>query len=282
MYMAHIFALPFKDNLLESQIPTWAFILACTSDEHRSSWRSGPNHTPRMGMGPSLQRKGPGRVSLPLQAPSRKPSLLSKLTLAPAIRLYSPTAFFTASISRWRDTNSDVIGERGNPYRKTASKRDTAQGQISPLIPKPTEQRLQSKDIEKRRQGAALPDRTLDRERFPFPCTTAWGLWYIMLIHLLNSGLNLADSDAEIVRSTGAQYVLPALREIYKTLAIQNAINLTIDHHSMDKNCQALGEIYKKYTRTLCYILSCWYLWYEYCGREMRVVAKQRTYRYSQ
>ena len=104
--MAHASALPFKDNLLESQIPTWAFTLACTSDQFRSSWRSGPNHTPRMRMGPSLQRKGPGRVLLPIQAPSRKPSLLSKLTLAPAIRSYSTTASFTASISWRRDTKT--------------------------------------------------------------------------------------------------------------------------------------------------------------------------------
>ena len=48
----------------------------CTYDQFRSSWRSGPNHIPRMQTGPSLQRKGPGRVSLPLQAPSRKPLLL--------------------------------------------------------------------------------------------------------------------------------------------------------------------------------------------------------------
>ena len=48
MYTAHASALLFKENLLESQIPTWAFTLACTSDQFRSSWRSGPNHTPSM------------------------------------------------------------------------------------------------------------------------------------------------------------------------------------------------------------------------------------------
>ena len=116
--MAHAFVLPFKDNLLESQVPTCAFTLACTSDQFHSSWRSGPNHTARMRMGPSLQRKGPGRVSLPLQAQSRKPSLLSQLTLAPAIRL------FTAFISRRRDTNTvissanaETLVVKGTPRR---------------------------------------------------------------------------------------------------------------------------------------------------------------------
>ena len=140
MYVAHASALPFKDNLLESQIPTWAFTLVCTSNQFRSSWRSGPNHTPRMRMGPSLQRKGPGRVLLPLQAPSSKPSLLSKLTLGPAIRSYSTTASFTAFISRRQDTKTVMSSA------------------------KPAQEGLQCEDIEKRRQGAALPDRTLDRE----------------------------------------------------------------------------------------------------------------------
>ena len=59
----------------------------------------------------------------------------------------------------------DINGERRNPCRKRVSKRDTAQERIRSLIPKPTEQGLQSEDIEMRRQGAALPDRTLDSER---------------------------------------------------------------------------------------------------------------------
>ena len=78
IYTAHTPALPFKDNLIESQVPT----LASTSDQFRFSWRSGPNHILRMRTGPSLQRKDPGNVSLLVQAPSYKPSLLSKLTLA--------------------------------------------------------------------------------------------------------------------------------------------------------------------------------------------------------
>ena len=110
-YTAHPSALTFKDNLLESQIPTWAFTLACTSDQFRSSWRSDPNHAQRMRMDPSLQRKGPGIVLLPLQAPSRKPSLLSKLTLPPAIRSYSTTASFTAFISRRRETKTVMSSE---------------------------------------------------------------------------------------------------------------------------------------------------------------------------
>ena len=149
-------------------------------------------------MGPSLQQKGPGRVSLPLQAPNHKLLFLSKLTLALAIRSYSPTAFFTAFISRRRDTKTDIIGERGNPCRKRASKRDTAQGRICPLLPQPTEH-IESEDIEKRRQGAALHDRTLDR--LPFTYTTAWGLWYIMLIHLCNSGWNPAVSKTVLSKA---------------------------------------------------------------------------------
>ena len=71
----------FKDGRLRSQVATWASILAWTSDKSRSSWRPGPNHTPMRQTGPSLHQKGPGRGTPPLQAPSRKPSVLSKLIL---------------------------------------------------------------------------------------------------------------------------------------------------------------------------------------------------------
>ena len=116
---AHASALPFKDNCLRSQIPTWASTLACTSDQFRSSWRPGPNHTLRMRTGLSLQRKDLSRRTLPLQAPSRKPSLSSKLILASAICFYLATAFFAAFMSRRRDTKTvilayvDTFAERG-------------------------------------------------------------------------------------------------------------------------------------------------------------------------
>ena len=97
-----------KDSLLRSQIPTWALTLACTSNQFRHSWRSGSKHAPRMRMGPSLQQKVLGRVSLPVQAPSRKPSLLSKLTLASAIRSYSATAVFTTSMNFRQDTKTVI------------------------------------------------------------------------------------------------------------------------------------------------------------------------------
>ena len=112
----------FKDNLLESQIPTWAFTLACTSDQFRTSWRSGPNHTSRMQTGPSLQRKGPGWVSLPLQAPSCKPSLLSKLTLAPAIRspiVICPSGSEMSVLIRVRRVHYSKMGKVPTTISKT-------------------------------------------------------------------------------------------------------------------------------------------------------------------
>ena len=147
-------------------------------------------------MGPPLQRKGPGRVLLPLQAPSRKSSLLSKLTLAPAIRSYSTTASFTASISSRRDTKCDVISERGNPCRKAANERDTAQCRTCPLIPKPAQEGLQREDIEKRRQRAALPDRTLDHDH---PRTPS-----VHLHHCLRVVVHHAHPSAELRFESGS------------------------------------------------------------------------------
>ena len=108
MSTAHASVLPFKDNRLRSQATTCASTLARTSNQLHSSWRPGPNHTPRMRTGPSFQRKGPCRGTLPLQAPNRKPSLLTKLTLAPATFSYLTNASFTATISRRLDTKTVI------------------------------------------------------------------------------------------------------------------------------------------------------------------------------
>ena len=201
MYTAHPSALLSKDNLFRSQVPTRAFTLACTSDQFRSSCRSGPNHTPRMRTGPSLQRKGSGRVSLPVQAPSRKPLLLSKLTFAPAIRLCPVTAFYTASMSRRRDTKTMMSSANA----KTLAKRGPAKGTPRRAGFAPSSLSLRSRSSKGRtyRRGdrghPCQTNRSIANatERLPFTCTTAWGLWFIMLIHLRNSDLNLAVSKTD-------------------------------------------------------------------------------------
>ena len=68
----------------------------------------GPNHTPRMHTSPSLQRKGPGRGTPPLQAPNRRPSHSSKLILAPATSSYFFIAFFIAFMSDRRDIKTVI------------------------------------------------------------------------------------------------------------------------------------------------------------------------------
>ena len=169
---------------------TRAFTLACTSNQFRSSWRSGPSHTTRMRTGPSLQRRDPGRVSLP----ARHRFCQNWPWLLLFVRIQQPP-FHSLYVQEAGHKDSDVIGKHGNPYCKRASKRDTMKGKICPLIPKPSEQGLQSEDIEKRREGnPCRTDRSITNapERLPFTCTTAWGLWYIMLIHQRNSGLNPA------------------------------------------------------------------------------------------
>ena len=148
-----------------------------------------------MQTGPSFQRKSSGRVLLPLQAPSHKPSLLSKLTLAPAIRSYSLTAFFTAFISRRLDTKTVISSANA----ETLAVRRPAKG---------TQRRagFALSSLRHRSRGSKARTRTPSNalKRLPFTCTSAWGLWYIMLIHLRNSGLNLAVSktDAKIRWST--------------------------------------------------------------------------------
>ena len=66
---------------------------------------------------------------------------------------------------------------------------------MNPLISKPTEQGLHSEDIEKREQGVALPDRSLDRES---PRTPS-----VHQHHRLWVGVQHADLFAELRFESG-------------------------------------------------------------------------------
>ena len=117
-------------------------------------------------MGPSLQQEGPWKsIAAP---PSTEPQTFAfvKIDLGPCNPLlFDNCLFHSLYIQPAGYKGCDVIDERGNPCRKATSKRDTAQRRTCPLIPKPAQEGLQREDIKKRRQRAALPDRTFDRER---------------------------------------------------------------------------------------------------------------------
>ena len=108
MYMVHTPALPFKDKRLRSQVPTCTSTLALTSNQFRPIWRPGLNYIPRMRTRLSLQQKSLGRRMPLLQVPSCRPSLLSKLILAPVTSSYLLTAFFTAFMSDRRNTKTVI------------------------------------------------------------------------------------------------------------------------------------------------------------------------------
>ena len=115
MYPAHTSALPFKVNRLRSQATTCASTLVHTSNQFRSSWRPGPNHTPRMRTGPSLQRKGHGRGNASPPGTQPQTFALVKVDLGTCYlfvtrdrllhRQYVPTP---------GHKDRDIIGERGN------------------------------------------------------------------------------------------------------------------------------------------------------------------------
>ena len=90
----------------------------------------------------------------------------------------------------------DVISERRNPCRQTASKQDTVHCRTCPLITKPAQEGLQREDIEKRRQRAALPDLTLDRDH---PRTPS-----VHLHHCLRVVVHHANPSAELQFESGS------------------------------------------------------------------------------
>ena len=108
---------------LRSQVPTWASILACTSDPFRSSWRPGLNHTPRMWTGPSLQPKSPDKGMPPLQASNRRASLLSKFILAPAM-LVPCDRLLHSLMSKRRDAKTVI----SSAYAETFAVRGLVKG----------------------------------------------------------------------------------------------------------------------------------------------------------
>ena len=128
MYMVHTSTLLFKDNHLRSQVLPlghlcWSVPLI--------------NFTPRMWTGLSFQQKGAGSGTPPVQAISRKPSLLSKLILAPDICSYLTTAFFTAFISKQQDIKTvtssayaDTFAKRG-PAKKIPRRARVASWSLS-------------------------------------------------------------------------------------------------------------------------------------------------------
>ena len=165
--------------------------------QFRSIWRSGPNHTPRMLTAPSLQRKGPSRGTPPLKVPNCRPSLLSKLILAPAPSSYLLTAFSTTFMFDRQDTKT-VISTYADTFVLTQPTKSTPHraGFTVPFLSLRSRGE-KSEDTEKRRQRVTLPDRPFERERLrtlPVHLTTACGLWYNMLIYLRKSGLNPAVS----------------------------------------------------------------------------------------
>ena len=133
-------------------------------------------------MGLLLQQKGPSRGMPPLQALDCRLSLLIKTDLS-SCYLYIPHSQLLhclyVQVVEYKD--SDIIGKHRDLRWKRSNKRDTMQGQICPLIPKPMEQGFQSQDIEKRKWGATLPDVPLDRASpWALPIHLHYPLWVMV------------------------------------------------------------------------------------------------------
>lgn len=101
--LTHTLNLPFKDNLIRSQVRTNALEFDCTSVQIFSS----PKHTPRMWMRLSMQPKGPERATS-LQASNLNPEDFWWLILAHVTFSYRPRVFCTTSISLQYDTKMET------------------------------------------------------------------------------------------------------------------------------------------------------------------------------
>ena len=179
MYAAHDSTLPFKDNFLRSQAATWASTLACTSDKFHSSWK-------RVRTTPEDEDESVTPAEGPCQGiatrPGTKPQTFAfvKIVLGSCYSfVFGCCLLHNLYVQAVGHKDGDIISERWNPCCKWTNKRYTAQGRICRLFPRPSQQGLQSEDIEKRWQGATLQtnrSRRNDSERFSFICITVQGL----------------------------------------------------------------------------------------------------------
>ena len=151
----------------------------------------GPEPHPEDADGSATPAEGPWKSIATHPSTELQTFAFVKIDLGSCNRLVLDNRFFhSLYIQPAGYKDCDVISERRNPCRKAASKRDTAQGRTCPLIPKLVQEGLQREDIEKRRQRAALSDRTLDRER---PRTPS-----VHLHHCLRVVVHHANPSAEL------------------------------------------------------------------------------------
>ena len=125
----------------------------------------GPKPHPKDADGSVTPAEGPWKSIATPQSTEQQTFAFVKIDLGPCNPLVLDNHLFhSLYIQSAGYKDCDVISERGNPWRKAANERDTAQGRTCPLIPNPAQEGLQREDIKKRRQRAALSDRTLDRD----------------------------------------------------------------------------------------------------------------------
>ena len=110
-----------------------------------------------METGPESQPEDADGSITPAEIPSRHlaANLWSYQSWSWSLLSFRTLQLLSSQMARHKD--SDIIGVHRYFCQKRASKRNVAQGWAYLLIPKPMEQRLQSKDIEKRWGNPARP-----------------------------------------------------------------------------------------------------------------------------
>ena len=159
MYTAHTSTLPFKDNRLRSQVPTP--YLSPYLQSISLQLEVGPEPYPEDADGSVTPAEGPWQGDATHPSTQSQTFALIKIDLGTCYFFVPPNRLLHCQyIKSAGHKDSDIIDVYRDLRANTASKGESTQG----WIPKPTEQGLQSEDIEKRGQGETLPDRSLDRK----------------------------------------------------------------------------------------------------------------------
>ena len=144
MYTAHISALPFKEqgNHLRYYLSPYFRPI---------SLEAGPEIHPEDADGTVTPVEGHWQGDAPPLDTQPQAFALVKVDLGTCYLFVSLDRLLHCHyVQMGEHEDSDIIGERWNLCSDTADWHDSTLGRTGPLIPEPSEQELQSKDIEKR------------------------------------------------------------------------------------------------------------------------------------
>lgn len=159
-------ALSYEERFLPNRRRTATLAFSRTPVQFIYSWRSGPNQTPCIFHGPSVQRKGSERKT-PIHGPNRKAENISRLILVPGtVSYYSDFSADFVNLGTSRYKNSDFVDIGGIPDCVVAQ---VMKFQVEPNSPYMRRKGSKARTFLQRWKWTTLTNEVRQYERFQSP-----------------------------------------------------------------------------------------------------------------